>query len=612
MRFVRSLGAQRIVLIAIIALPAILLTLRSGIERRDESAAHVRDRGLQLARGISQQSELSVRGAGDLLRPIASLFAQRSVIASVDIPSCVTFLSTFVGPESEYVSVGLTDANGRVRCASTETSPDLELADQPFFTAATSGVPTTRARLVTDVVTGEPALAVVWPVIGPGNRQIGLVFAAIDLQRLQPAELITGLPAGSYATVVDGDGTILARVPDPLGLTGTRIRDEELLEAIDRYGEGTFQGTSAEGVSSLIAFSPIAGLGSGAYALIGIPSEAAFGDANRALRQDLISLAALSLLALAAAWIFSERLVLEPIARLVGVTRRLAAGEFGARFGTDYPPNEIGELGSAFDAMAESLAARQAEIGELNATLERRVQIRTAELEEANRELEAFSYSVSHDLRTPLRTIDGFAEILATEYSADLDAEAQRYVRLVRAAAEQMGRLIDDLLEFSRVGRSALSRRLAPLEPIVRDALDELGPDRAGRVIDIDLQPLGVALVDPALIRQVYVNLLANAIKFTRGREPARVTIGCEQGEGGESVYFVADNGIGFDPTQADTLFGVFQRLHSHEEYEGTGVGLATAQRIVARHRGRIWGDATIDNGATFRFTIGDEPEAEA
>ncbi|MDA0364769.1 MAG: cache domain-containing protein [Chloroflexi bacterium] len=212
MRFVRSLGAQRIALIVIIALPAILLTLRSGIERRDESAAHARDQGLQLARGISQQSELSVRGAGDLLRPIAALFAQRSAIASVDIPSCVTFLSTFVGPESEYVSVGLADANGRVRCASTETSPELELADLPFFTAATSGVPTARARLVTDVVTGEPALAVAWPVIGAGNRQIGLVFAAIDLQHLQPAELIAGLPAGSYATVVDGDGTILARV----------------------------------------------------------------------------------------------------------------------------------------------------------------------------------------------------------------------------------------------------------------------------------------------------------------------------------------------------------------------------------------------------------------
>jgi light-regulated signal transduction histidine kinase (bacteriophytochrome) len=239
----------------------------------------------------------------------------------------------------------------------------------------------------------------------------------------------------------------------------------------------------------------------------------------------------------------------------------------------------------------------------LNTDLERRVLERTAQLEDTVRELEAFSYSVSHDLRAPLRAVNGFSRILLQDYGSQLAPEAQGYLRMVSENAQQMGRLIDDLLAFSQLGRQQLrTQRVLPAE-VVRGALDGLAPEREGREVQIVLDELAVCQADPVLLRQVYVNLLSNALKFTRRRAVARIEIGCHELEG-EVTYFVKDNGAGFDMRYADKLFGVFQRLHRAEDYDGTGVGLAIVNRIVHRHGGRVWAEAAVDQGATFFFTL--------
>jgi PAS domain S-box-containing protein len=235
--------------------------------------------------------------------------------------------------------------------------------------------------------------------------------------------------------------------------------------------------------------------------------------------------------------------------------------------------------------------------------LELRVTERTAELEDANRELEAFSYSVSHDLRAPLRAVDGFSRILLEDHAAGLDGDARRYLDLVRSSTQQMGRLIDDLLGFSRLSRQELVRRTIQPASLVRQALEQLEPERAGRSVEVVIEDLPEAKGDPALVRQVYVNLLANSLKFTRQRSPARIVVGSGT-ENGQAVYFVRDNGVGFDMAYVGKLFGVFQRLHRSEEYEGTGVGLAIVQRIVHRHGGRVWAEGAIDQGATVFFTL--------
>jgi light-regulated signal transduction histidine kinase (bacteriophytochrome) len=224
-------------------------------------------------------------------------------------------------------------------------------------------------------------------------------------------------------------------------------------------------------------------------------------------------------------------------------------------------------------------------------------------LETVNKELEAFSYSVSHDLRAPLRAIDGFSKILIQKHSDDVDSGARHYLERIRHNTRRMGDLVDDLLRFSRLSRQALDVKPVRPQRLVREVLEELGDMREGRQVEVDVGALPECKADPKLLKQVFVNLISNALKFTQQREVARIRIGV-QDAAVPPVYFVADNGVGFDMRYAGQLFGVFQRLHRAEDYDGTGVGLALVQRIIHRHGGEVWAEAAPDEGATFFFTL--------
>jgi PAS domain S-box-containing protein len=249
--------------------------------------------------------------------------------------------------------------------------------------------------------------------------------------------------------------------------------------------------------------------------------------------------------------------------------------------------------------------SKTAEVEQLNAELEQRVADRTAQLEEANRELEGFSYSVSHDLRAPLRVIDGFSRILLNEYGPQLPEEAGRYIDLVRDGANQMGQLIDDLLVYAKLGRQSLKEQVVDPGELVRACMENLRPQQDDRQVEVDIGDLPKCHGDPVLLKQVFLNLMDNALKYTRTRPVTRIEVGFRPDESGQPVYFVRDNGVGFDMKFADKLFGVFQRMHKAEDYEGTGVGLAIVQRAIHRHGGRVWAEAAMDVGATFYFTLG-------
>jgi signal transduction histidine kinase len=264
-----------------------------------------------------------------------------------------------------------------------------------------------------------------------------------------------------------------------------------------------------------------------------------------------------------------------------------------------------GLFGSLREARRENVERRAAEeeVRRLNLDLERRVAARTAELAAANEDLESFSYSVSHDLRAPLRVAGNYASILHDEYSKDWDPAARHLLDRIRLSNTRMNVLIDELLRFSRLGRKSIVKTPVDMDAVVRHAIDTLVTAAPERDVEWVLGRLPVAMAEPVLIEQVFTNLLGNALKYTSKRERARIEVGFDEA-GGEPSYFVKDDGAGFDMRHVDRLFGVFERLHHAEEFEGNGIGLATAQRILHKHGGRIWALAEPDKGATFRFQL--------
>ena len=330
--------------------------------------------------------------------------------------------------------------------------------------------------------------------------------------------------------------------------------------------------------------------------------------------------AAVAVAAMFLAYALSLRLqstVTGPLLAIGDVAREVSGKRNFALRAPKLSEDEVGSLADAFNTMlgeieratqglqlevAERTRAEE-EVRRLAGELEQRVKERTAQLEYTNAELEAFCYSVSHDLRAPLRAIDGFSQALVEDFSQSLSEDARRYLTRIRAATQRMGQLIEDLLTLSKVSRSELRKLEIDLSDLARHAVAELAQREPARNVEVTVWDNMQAQADPRLLRAALENLIANAWKFTAKAEHPRIEVGCLR-DGERSTYFVRDNGVGFDMAYADKLFGAFQRLHAEQEFPGTGIGLATVQRIVHRHGGRIWANAAQGKGATFFFTL--------
>jgi len=295
---------------------------------------------------------------------------------------------------------------------------------------------------------------------------------------------------------------------------------------------------------------------------------------------------------------FFARTITHPVRQLAAGAEEIAGGNLEYRVGTA-SKDEIGGLSRVFDRMAESLKATMVSRDEL----EQCVRDRTAQLEAANKELEAFAYSISHDLRAPLRAIDGFSRVILEDYTDKLDDEGKRYLNIIGSNTKKMGQLIDDILALSRLGRQEIKRSEIDMDKLAKTVFKELKPAAHERKVEFNINKLPPSHGDQAMIRQVLINLLSNSIKFTRPKETGVIEID-GRSEGDENIYTIRDNGVGFDMKYVGKLFGVFQRLHSTEEFEGTGVGLAIVQHIIHRHGGRVWAEGKVGEGATFYFTL--------
>lgn len=325
-----------------------------------------------------------------------------------------------------------------------------------------------------------------------------------------------------------------------------------------------------------------------------IDSSEAFQSIDE-LRDNMLVFLLIFILFVIMMILFFVHSITGPIANLAAVAKQISAGNLNER-ALVLSKDETGNLAITINHMLDELQAA-------TQNLEQKVHERTHQLEVSNQELESFSYSVSHDLRAPIRAIDGFSKILVEDYANKLDADGKHVLDTIMRSTKQMGNLIDDLLAFSRLGRQPVKKQSVSVRLLVEEVFDELKKANPERKINLHVAALPAISADAGLLRQVLVNLLSNAIKFTRPRSIAQIEIGSTR-HTGEVVYYVKDNGVGFDMTYGDKLFGVFQRLHDQKDFEGTGVGLAIVKRIIERHGGKVWAEGIVGTGATMHFSL--------
>ena len=511
---------------------------------------------------------------------------------------------------SEYAVIAVADPTGRILVSSTDQTGSVNVADHSFFKRAVgSGVLTVSGYQV-DPVIRRPTINVSYPVFDSNGKLIAVEYVGFEPTRFGSRLTQTG-SAYAVKLLIDDSGTVIARQPTLPGVEGKVLPSAGLVRIIRADKRGNTTTSGLDGLTRQYYFAPVFQEPQGTlYLASGFSEAQLLAGQRRSFNLTLLGFGLFGLFALAVAWVVGTFSIYRPVRQLEGAAARLSEGDLSARSQVSARSDEIGALGREFDNMAESIETHVRELeharnklSALNAELETRVHRRTAELEASNRELEAFNYSVSHDLRAPLRAIDGFSQALLEDYGDRFDDEGRDHLGRVKAAANRMGELIDSLLTLSRLSRCEMDVRPVDLSEIATEVVQSLRETYPDRSVEVSIQRDVVAQCDPVLLHCVLENLLGNAWKFTGRTEAPRIEFG-RADVGGESVYFVRDNGAGFDMAYSNKLFTAFQRLHGQSEFPGIGVGLATVSRIIWRHGGRIWAEGVPGEGATFHFTL--------
>jgi signal transduction histidine kinase len=533
---------------------------------------------------------------------LATLAQFDFLVLSTNRAGCEWHLKNLKLLSPDFNDFGLIETNGTLFCDTFSNRTEQSLA-----IAAAQKVLRQRdfvcANYAKAGVASEPALQFGFPVRNTNGQIVRVIYASLRTPPLTSALNELPLPEGAVVNVVDATSRLIARYPGPQKMTGKEFGSADVSRRI-HAGESVFESIGFDNVKRLYAVSEIRDThGVVLYAAVGIPSEVSFATANKQVGESLVLMLLVVGFVLWIAWRFSERRFLHPVSAMLNAAGRLTAGDLTARTGISNGRSELHLLAGKFDEMAATLEKRQEQIVRHNAQLEERVRERTKELEALNAELEAFSYSVSHDLRAPLRHMDGFAQLLLGEPKHQDDPQTSRYLTRITSSAKQMGTLIDELLSFSRMTRQSMMLADVNSDELVASIIKELSAKEGKRNITWQIDPLPRVRADIAMLRQVWINLILNALKYTRGKEPAVISVKAWR-EGPETIFCISDNGAGFDMAYADKLFGVFQRLHHDDEFEGTGIGLANVRRIIQRHGGRTWAEGEVGKGARFFFSL--------
>jgi signal transduction histidine kinase len=633
-----------------VALPCAAVLAYSIFSDARHDERQVKATTLSLAQLVASQTQQFLADSENVLRRLAT----RPLIRALDPERRPATFDTFLDLHPQYANLVLCDATGRVVHSASPLPADKALSD---IHAAWVGPVLRNGRFTV----GKPILGQIterWvcelalPVRDTDGELAGALGMSVDLERFRAPASLVSLPPNSEIAIVDQDGTVIARSINPRGWVGRDGRAAPIVDFVLAHAEGSATTRGLEGEERIYGFTTIPRVGW--HVLVGIPTRFTFAAARaNALRAGLFGAVLLGLV-IGLVLLLGSR-INRPMRALFRAATAVAEGKLETTAPTT-GPKEIASVAEAFNRMLAIRRQKEAEVETLNRELEQRVRERTIELETANaelyhevlerkqaertladrtielevanQELEAFSYSVSHDLRAPLRGIEGYAGALEEDHGPKLDEQARTYIERIRLGVRRMSQLIEGLLNLSRVSRSELNRSAVNLSELAGEIAAESKEAAPARNVELNIHPGLTAWGDRHLLRVALGNLMGNAWKFTGKQSDARIEFGTaivqppegsvppppgtlpsggsagSAGAPGENAFFIRDNGAGFDMAYVNKLFQVFQRLHAPSDYEGTGIGLATVQRIIRRHGGRIWCEGEIGKGATFYFTL--------
>ena len=501
------LRTRLLLLVLLALLPAFGFILYSALEQRREATHHAHESALRRIQSFAADQRALIEATRTQLITFAQVPIVRHPHRSV---LCNQTLALLLRNLPQYTNIGVVAADGDLRCSAVPTTQPVNLSDRRYFREAMKTRGFVVGEFVIGRVTGKPAVTAAYPLLSASGKAEGVIYIAIDPFIAIKASLAhIPLPEGSALLVLDDQGSLLGQHPDSELSPGKSVRDTPLFQAIlSRQGVGSIKTAGVDGVDRLYVFEPFSlGTNRQAYISAGTPLTVIYADVDRQFQRNLLLMTLVAIIAMITAWASGTILILRPAYALITAARTLGQGNLQARTLLAHTPNEFGQLAKSLDEMAASLEQRDQKLRAaehetrlLNNDLEQRVLDRTAQLNTANKELEAFSYSVSHDLRTPLRSIDGFSQALLDDYSHHLDPEGKDHLQRIRAATQRMGHLIDDLLNLAHVTRTPMHHEAVDLSASTTSIVAELRREKPERAIRINVQPALLTQGDPSLI----------------------------------------------------------------------------------------------------------------
>ncbi|MES2971989.1 MAG: ATP-binding protein [Pseudomonadota bacterium] len=530
-----------------------------------------------------------------------------------DREACSAFLAGVLQNYPQYTGILTITPDGALFCDSLRTGRQLNLSDRAYFRKAMES-PGLALEPAFGRLTGLGVMQAAMASRDAAGQVRFVMLVSINLDRIARSVVATQPYADTVLTLFDREATVLAANANaPVRVDGPRLLGKSLASTeLGRFAMSAQDGATAEfvGPSGVSRVWAAAGLppawNTGLKLTLGVPTQQLVEAAESRARSVFAGVLAATILVVLVGLALAEWGIRRPIARILKASARFSGGDLNARIGEPYPGGEIGDLMRELDLGAERGQEQQEEIRRFNVLLEERVRQRTAELEAANEELKAFSYSIAHDLRQPLISMNGYAGLLEKSLkNGPPPPETVHYLGRMRAGVGQISDLADAMVSLAHLSRTSLVLEEVDLSELAGEAAHACREREPGRAVNVQIQPGLRCTADRPLMKLALRNLMDNAWKFSAGRQPAEISFGMTLGEGGAPAYFIRDNGAGFDMAYAAKLFTAFHRMHSPAEFSGTGIGLANVGKIIGRHGGRIWAEAAPGAGAVFYFTLG-------